>query len=1029
MNIPQFSLKHRPVIWLLLFMISIAGIYNYFTMSQREDPEFKISVALIVTIWPGAGAEKVESLVTRKLEDKFEEISVVNKITSTTRESLSVILIDVDYEADVDIVWQKVRNKIDEVRDELPNNVIGPDVIDDFGDLTAMIYSFSSERADMNELKKYAENLRTELKKLEPVGKVELLGELKEAIYIEGPLESFSMFDFSPYASGKFIDYQNVNMPAGYARTADRKYRLEVSGSFKLEEQLAEAVLDVSKKSGVPLKVKDVFSVRRAFKEPPLDYMLADGHNAIGLDVRMKKGYNLVEMGRQVREAAETFRATIPSDIRMELQHDQPRQVGKFVDSFMDNLFEGLVIVILVMFVSMGFRSAAMIALALPLSIIMTFAVLPLMDVDLETVSIAAFIIALGMLVDNAIIITDNIDVKVRQGKTLVQAACEGAQELVIPVITGTLATVFAFMPLLTLPNETGDYIRSLPIVVSVSLFASLVLAMTISPILAVMFMKPAKPKAEEITTSSVSPRDGLYRRMMGWCLRHRYLVAIVTLLVFIGSLMLIPVVGFSFFPEAERDQFTIDVWLPEGSSIEHTRRVVGQVEGLLRSEEQVKDWVTYVGKGGPRFYMTIIPEFNATNYAQFMVNTKDPRKTRALVDTLNEKALKNIAEARVFVHNLWMGVPVEAPIAIRISGPDLTVAKEISYKLQNIMNSTEGAIQVRDNVGEWVPSLKVNVDSEAAAMMGLTNTEVAVSLLTAYEGLPITNLREGEDEVPVYMRLIESERNMGDTFNRIYVPSSITGKKIPLPAFAEIETDWSPGVIKRANTRRSVTALAGIHGAPTGVVQGRMQARIDELEKSLPPGYAFQSVGEDEERDKNFKELLVIFVEIIMLIMLMLVIQFNSFKKAIVILMSVPLAIIGAVWGLYASGNSFAFMPFLGVISLAGMVIKNAVVWVEFVEKSVEEGNRLSLAIIEAGRQRLRPIMLTAATTVGGLIPLALFGGELWDGMAWAMICGLTLATVLTLVIIPVFFYMAFKKQYADSEKVSAAGAELEKC
>jgi len=1009
MNIPEFSIKHQPVVWIILLLCLAAGLVNYFTISQREDPEFKISVALVVTIWPGASAEKVEKLVTKKLEEKFEELSTVDELVSSTREALSVIMVNVDYNADVDITWQKLRNKIAEINDELPSGIIGPDVIDDFGDVTAMIYSLSSDTAKPSELKYWAKQLRTELGKINTVGKIELLGEHDEAIFIEGPLESFTLYNFSPLNAAKILDYQNVNIPAGYVRTATRNYRLEVSGSFELAQQLENAVIDVSRKTGAPLRVKDVFNVRRAYKEPPLDFMTTNGKVSVGLDIRMKKGNNLVVMGDEVRKVTKEFQSLLPPNIKLNLVHDQPRQVNTFIQDFMSNLFQGLVIVVIVMFLAMGVRAAGLIALSLPLSIILTFAIMPLFNVALETVSIAAFIIALGMLVDNAIIVTDNIDVYLKKGEDKLTAAAKGAQELVIPALIGTLATVFAFMPLLLLGEESGDYIWAMPVVVSGSLLASLILAITLIPIAAYHFLKPGKVK--EDTEEKPGRFTKFYKSLMGWCLSYRYIVILITIVVFVGSLMLLPVVGFSLFPEAERDQFMVDIWLPEGASLENTENVVKQVQKIIDEEDHILNYVAYIGKGGPRFYMTIKPEFNSANYAQLVVTTDDHKKTRGIVEKLNTKMLENISGARVIVSNLWMGTPVAAPIMVRVMGPDLNEMKQIALNIQEMMKSIPGTLSVRDNVGEFIPNLKINVDSEEAAMAGITNTEVALSLLTAYEGLPVTSFREGEEEVPVYLRLLNSERNIGSTLDDIYVPSQTTGAKVPLNSFTDISTEWGPGVIKRYNTRRSVTAMCNLHGRLASEVMKDLKPKLAGL--TLPKGYTLEITGEEKERNKNFGRLAIIFVLIITLIFLMLVIQFNSFKKASVLLASIPLAIIGAIIGLFASGNSFAFMPFLGVISLAGIVIKNAVVWLEFVDKELEEGQSLSSSIIEAGKQRLRPIILTAATTIGGLIPLAMFGGAMWEGMAFAMIFGLALATVLTLVVVPVIFYTAFRYSF----------------
>lgn len=1024
MSLVGWSVKKPVLIWLLFAAVASWGVHNYLTISRREDPEIKVSIALVVTIWPGKGAEDIERLVTRKLEDRIEQMSSIEELRSTTRENVSLIFVDVRYDVDEQLEWQKLRNRIDEARPSLPAGVIGPRVIDDFGDVTAMVWALRSKTAEPRELKEWAELLRGRLNELRSVGKVNLIGEQEEVIYIEGPMESFSMFGFSPFVAAKMLDYHNVNVPAGYVRTPERNVRLDASGTFEVLDDLREAVLDVSRETGQPLRVRDVFTVRRGYDEPPLNKVLSNGDPAIGLDVRMQRGFNVVEMGREAKAVAEGFRSELPANIQLDLLHDQPREVDEFIGEFMRNLWEGILIVVLVMLLPMGLRNTSIAAVALPLSIAVAFAVMPLFDVILEQVAIAAFIVVIGMLVDDAIIVVDNIDVHLRRGLSPADAAVSGTEEIAIPMLTGgTLATVFAFLPLLLLTDEMGGYVRSLPLVVSIAMLASFVVAMFVTPMLALRFLKPAR--AEQVAAAERPSRlANAYRRALRGGLKARWLVLFLAVAAFVGAVSLIPSVGLSFFPRVDRDQFTIDLWLPEGAGTERTERTVREVEAILREEPQVKDFITYVGEGGPRFHITVIPQFNTPNYARVMVTTTDKNVTRGLVERLRVVFRERVAGAHVQPQNILLGKPVEAPIAIKIHGPDLIESRRISEHVQAILRETPGSDMVRDNLGQEVASLEVVIDQESAHMAGVSNSEVAAALVTAHEGYPVTDFRPEQKRIPVKMRATDADRRGLRGLVDLSVPSQATGEKVPLSAFATLEPRWAPGVIHHADGQRTVTVLSDVHNRLASDVLHQAWPRIQELE--LPRGYSVVAEGEEKERDKAFGQLLFIFAVIIVALLVMLVVQFGSLKRAAAILCSVPLAIIGAVVGLWWTNNSFSFMAFLGVVSLAGIVIKNAVLWVDHADRSLASGRSLADAVVDAGVRRFRPIMMTAATAVGGLVPLALRGGVLWEGMAWAMIFGLSLATVLTLYVIPCIFYLLFRRSDAKKHRAVPAIAVL---
>jgi outer membrane protein TolC len=624
------------------------------------------------------------------------------------------------------------------------------------------------------------------------------------------------------------------------------------------------------------------------------------------------------------------------------------------------------------------------------------------------------------MLVDDAIIVIDSIDVHLKRGLSPAKAAIKGTEEIAIPMLTGgTLATVFAFLPLLLLTDEMGGYVRALPLVVSIAMLASFLVAMFVTPLLARRFLKHT-PEAQVVTAERPSRLKDAYHGALRAGLKARWLVLLLAVASFVGAIALIPRVGVSFFPRVDRDQFTIDVWLPEGSSIERTERTVKEIEGILAEEPLVKDFVAYVGEGGPRFHITVIPQFNTLNYARFMVTTTDKNATRALAERLRVVFRERVSGAHVQPLCILMGKPVEAPIAIKIHGPDLTEARRLSEQVQAILRETPGADLVRDNLGQEVASLRVEIDQEAAHMAGVSNTEVAGALVMAHEGYPVTDYRAEDRRIPVKMRATDADRRGLRGLHDLVVPSQTTGEKVPLSALARLEPRWGPGVVHHSEGERTVTVLSDVHGRLASEVMRDAWPRIKALE--LPRGYSVASEGEEKERDKAFAQLLFIFVVIIGALLVMLVIQFGSLKRAAAILFSVPLAIVGAVLGLWITGNSFSFMAFLGVVSLAGIVIKNAVLWVDHVDRSLESGRSLADAVVDAGVRRFRPILLTAMTAVGGLVPLALRGGVLWEGMAWAMIFGLSLATALTLYVIPCIFYLLFRK----SEARKAAGATV---
>ncbi len=1004
-NLPRWSLRNSTLVLLVTVVFVGWGLYSYFTISRREDPEIKIATALVVTAYPGAGAEQVEQRVTRRLEDEIGSLDSLEELVSTTRAGISVIFVTVRYDADADLEWQKLRARVSEARSELPSSVIGPEVMDDFGDTTGMIVGFSG--AGRTELTELAEDFEAELRRVESVGEIEIIGEVPEVVYLEGSRAELARYGLTPQRIAQLIELQNSKLPGGTVRNDRYEFRLDPKGELDSVERIAEAVIDVDPQTAVPVHVRNLFEVHRRPRDPPRYEVLHEGRETVAVGVVMKCGFNIVEMGREIRELLDDFALRLPPGVEMEVLHDSARHVDERIDGFTANLLEGIAIVIVAMALLMGLRAAAISAAAIPLSVLVAVALMPALSISLEMVSISALIVALGMLVDNSIIVADNVDVKLREGMAPSEAAWRGAHELTGPVVAGTLATAVAFLPMLLLTKEVGAYVRSLPLVVTVALVASLLIAMSLTPLMARAAMRRprgAKGSMERTRTARA------YRWLMRGCLRARWLVMALAVGALALGAWLLWLVGFSFFPDASRDQFTVDIWLKEGSALAETERVARLAEQQLLEDERVTSTLVHVGKGGPRFYITVMPEFSKSNYAQIMVNTEHASVTHDVIEKFNSTAGKRYPGARVFARKLVMGMPIEAPVMFRVIGDDLDQLRRVSKRIQAVLREVPGTTQVRDDVGPDVPSLGVEIDEERASRVGITRTDVALSLLSSYEGLELTSFEEGDDEIAVVMRLKEDERRVDGDPEGLPVASSVTGEKVPLGNIARIEPDFGAGVIHRRDHRRMIEVLSWTKGRLADEIVREAWPRIREME--LPDGYRIEVAGEKVERDRAFGELLVVFGAILVGLLVLLLLQLGNMRRTLVVLAAVPLSIVGAAVGLWAGGFSFSFMAFLGVISLAGMAIKNSVVWIEFVERARDGGDPVGEAVIRAGIYRLRPILLTAATTIGGLTPLALFGGVLFEPMAWAMIAGLALVTVLTLIVVPILYAVANRDQ-----------------
>ncbi|PKN47225.1 MAG: hypothetical protein CVU59_03620 [Deltaproteobacteria bacterium HGW-Deltaproteobacteria-17] len=1021
MSIPETSLRKPAVVMLLVLAFSAWGAYSFMTISRREDPKIEISWAAILTIYPGASAGEVEKKVTRPIEEALTTLASIEEIHSDSKNNVSFVMVKVAYTSNFSEQWNLVRARIAQIRSKLPDTIEGPRVIDDFGDVVGMMITVHGRDADPARLHETAKKLKNRLLQIPSVGKVEISGNWAEEIAVTGSLDDFMQYDFTGITAQRLFTAQNMGLPGGLLHTADYDLRLAAPTEYRDLDEIRDQIFTVSPSTGEPVRIGQVFDVQRRWAHPQNLYIRTNGENAVLVSITMKEGFDITVMGRAVRDMLGDFGAQLPPGIHTTLVHDQPRHVDENLGSFLENLLQSLILVALSMALLLGLGSSILVSLGLPLAILISLALMPFVRVDLELASVAAFIIALGMLVDNSIIVVDHIHTLVDEGVELGTACVRGVTDLHMPILSGTVASVLAFFPLVLLPDEMGAYIRSLPWVLTLSLGASYLISISFTPLLSFWFMslgrrlRPGKhARHQEALKNRETKRPSLgsrgYRRLISASLRFWPVVLLVSAGALAGSVYLFKHIGISFFPLAERDQFVVDIWTPEGSSILKTDEKAREVEKILMEEEGVTSVVTSVGLGLPRFWIAMMPHMNAFNLAQLLVNTKSPADTKRLVARLKDR-LARVDGARIVAKELLLGIAIESPIAFKITGDDIPELLRISREIQDILGTHPGIVNTRDNFGTNALAYAIVLDEDRSLRLGISRLDTAISFIMASVGMPVATWRGEDDPIPVVLELDKADVRDPEDLLRMNVRSQATGEAVPLSHLAHLEPRWEVGKIVRTKNQRSLIVHGYLH-------QGRLATAVlaDVLPQvrkvQLPPGYRLDVEGEEKERTKTFGDLARVFIVTIFALFFILVLQFGTFLQALVILGSVPLALVGGTLGLYFTGNTFGFSAFVGMIALAGIVIKNAVVWVEFVETAYLQGMPYREAVISAGIARLRPILLTAGTTIGGLIPLGLSGSVMWGPMAWTLIFGLGVSTLLTLLVIPVVYYLVIRKK-----------------
>ena len=1022
MNFVKKSLKYPQVTVSVLLLCFLAGVYSLMYMPRREDAKFQVRIAQVVAYYPGASSLQVEEQVTKKLEQYLFQHAEVRKekTISTTRDGAVIITVWLhDDVENVDVFWSKLNHEMLVLKAVgLPPGVQGPIINYDFGDTEALIIGIEMDSPDYAQMREYATKLEDNLKTINEVSKIKRVGEQKETIVIESDSARLEQFGISFAKVMQVLQSQNAIGPAGDVKTPDAKISLYGQGYYKTETEIADQIIGTAK-TGQVVRLKDVARIVRQYQEPA-SKVTVNGKNTVLLAVQMHEGYNIVAFGKTVdRKIAETQKL-LPSGVKLTTIVNQAKIVDKNVSQFLKEFAMAIVAVIVVIVLLLPFRVAAVAAMAIPMTVAITFAVMHAIGMELHQVSLASLILVLGMVVDDAVVVADNYVTLLDKGVDRQTAAWRSATELVVPILTATLAIIGAFLPLVILTGMVKEFISALPYTVAIALSSSFIVAMFLTPILCFTFIKnglrnsSAEDSKRKQKMSVLSLMQGGYNKTITWCMAHSKLTIAACLSTLVFAVLLYQVVPQKFFPAAERNQFVVDLWMPTGTKLEKTEETILKIRNLIKSDRRVVSYATFIGASSPRFYYNFTPEPPVENFSQIVVNTHTDEEALQFHLELNAVAAKEIPEGNVQARLMQQGKPSTTSVEIRISGEDLTTLKSIGREVKAIIQKTHKIVFIRDDFKEDYYGVAIRL-KDSAERLGFTTTSIARTLYGGFTGAPVSTLYEGNKPVEIVLRLDEQNRRNFDDLQNMYLTSPVTGSAVPLRQIATLSPEWHTGRIIHRNGLRTLT----VQCEPQ---EGALASQIVEIIKpdifrlALPPGYKIELGGEHENKIETYTEMSMAFGFSVLLIFLVLLFQFRNMKETLIVMLTIPLSMFGGLLGLLITRNSFGFTAFVGLISLSGLVVRNAIILLDYANELVLKGVPIPEAALEAGKRRMRPVFLTASAAAIGVIPMILSGSPMWSPLASVIAVGIMVAMFISLMLVPVLYSRVIKP--ADKKK-----------
>ncbi len=1026
MNIAQFSIEKNRITFLVLAAIMALGVAMYLSMARDSMPPYTVRVASIVSSFPGASPERVEQLVTDKIEKVAQELPELKEVTSTSRTGLSIVAVVLKNEVSPDnmqAVWDRLHRKLDAL-DGLPSGV-EPELNDDgVGDVYGIALAMTSDGFTYAEMKEYADDVRDVLIKLDDAAKVDLGGVQEERVFIEFDNERLTKYNLTASRLQSIIASTNILSSGGKVNLLDERIILEPTGNFNSLDEVRSTLVPVGNGSQL-LRLGDITSVSKGYIEPPSQVVSVNGQRAISFHIALKSGSNIVALGTAVDAAVNQQQGSLPVGLELSRIASMDTYIDEKIGDFVTNLFQAIVIVLVVMLVFMGLRTGFVIASLIPIVTVMTLMLMGLLNVGLNQVTLAALIMALGMMVDNAIVVAESVIVRMEGGAPAKQAAIDSASELFMPLLISTLTTSAAFMAFYLAESTMGDIVGPIFVVISLALLSSWLVALTVITMFCVLFLKidSASKTKPRLIDRIINRLKVYYKDMILWALARNKLVIGLTVIAFVVSLFGFRFIPFIFFPDSDRNLVTVDINLPLGTRIERTMAVTEELErfivdslrvGTDRSEGVV-DWSAYIGKGPEAYDMGYSAGEANSSYAHMLVNTSSFEVNKEVIKRFDQFAFNAFPDADILVSALGAGGG-GTPIEIKVSGAEPDELARIAEAIKIQLTGIRGTKNVKDDWGPKSKKLVIAVDQTRAQTAGVTSKDIATSLRTVLDGFQTGEYREDDKSLPIIMRSDVGQQQTLESLETLSVFAQSSGASVPLLQVADIVPEWQYSKIKRQDLYRTVNVSSEL--SPDGNASDIMSAIgpwLDEQAALWPSGYSYSTGGDAENTAENMSAVIDYLPLSFVLIILLLVIQFNSFRKTTMVLFTIPLAVIGVVVGLLLFREPFGFMPFLGVISLAGIVINNAIVLLDRIEiEQVQYSRTDQDAIISACLQRFRPILLATFTTVLGLVPLYLSGGEMWEGMAICIMVGLLFGTLITLVLIPSLYSVFYSVDYS---------------
>jgi multidrug efflux pump len=1002
-NLSEWALRHRSLTVYLMIIAVGAGVMSYFQLGRNEDPSFVIKTMVVQAAWPGATIEDTLKQVTERLERTLQETPKLDFLRSFTRAGVTTIFVNLKGSAtarEIPDIWYHVRKSIGDMRHTLPAGIVGPGFNDEFGDTFGIIYGFTADGFSHRELRDYVEDIRSKLLQVRDVSKIEILGAQDEKIFVEFSMQELASLGIDRAALIAALQAQNVVQPAGTIQTGYEALSLRVSGAFQSEQDVLGVNFVVG---GRMLRLSDIAQVRRGYSDPPQPLFRVNGEPAIGLAIAMREGGDILALGNNIQRTMTEITTDLPLGIEPRLVADQAVTVESAISEFMASLWQAIAIILATSFISLGVRPGLVIALAIPLTLTIVFSVMQLSGIDMQRISLGALIIALALLVDDAMTTTDAMLNRLAQGDDKVQAATFAFRTYAFAMLAGTLVTIAGFVPVGFAASSAGEYTFSLFAVVAIALVVSWFVAVIFAPLLGVAILKPPK------TAQPAAPGRVFrwYRGFLTFAIRVKWLTILLTLALFAGSFLALPLIPRQFFPSSDRPELLVDLTLPQNASIYATESVARRFDAVLKDDADVARWSTYVGRGAIRFYLPLNVQLPNAFFAQAVIVAKDVAARERLRAKL-EKVLANEFPSLISrISPLELGPPVGWPVQYRVSGPDIAKVREIALELAQAVATNPQAVHVNFDWIEPARQVRIRVDQNEARLLGLSSQALASVLNTVISGSSITQVRDDIYLVDVVVRATDEQRVSLATLRTVQVPLP-SGRTVPLNQFATFQFEQDYPLIWRRDRVPTLTVQADIvPGTLPETVVNALSPAVDDLAKKLPRSYNIVVGGTVEESKKSQASVIAVVPVMLLLMLTVLMVELRSFQRLILVLSVAPLGLIGVVAALLVSGRPLGFVAILGILALLGMITKNAVILIGQIEAERAQGKDVWHAAVDASSSRFRPIMLTAISTVLGMIPIA--PTVFWGPMAFAIMGGLLVGTILTLVFLPTLYVTWF--------------------